>query len=177
MVNDKNLSRRDWFRLGSRKPGSSVVAANSGSEASPENRQTNTVAKNLPADEVPVAGLTRVELPPNHHGMKLADLPPMREAVLQNEQIEELFDDIGQWADDIQLMQRRDSSRRAAAARVSSLVQLQAAKSALLGSELKRVQIRYRWNEALWIDTVAVVENGFRLVRIRHGVQSKQIES
>lgn len=148
MNDSKKVSRRDWFRL--RIPR--------------ENQMLSSV------EDKPKTGdtLRPVELPPNHDGMDLSQLPPMREANLTQEQVNALFQDIESLATDIQLMQRARQSNRASAANVSSKEQLQLAHSALLSGSVPRIQIRYRWQDSLWIDTLSSSGGEFELVRIAH---------
>ena len=95
------------------------------------------------------------------------DLPPMREAWLSETQVRQLFSDIESAATDIRLMQRRTRS-----ADSSHPLPLQQVASALLSGGLSKVQIRYRWNQAAWIDTLEAHPNQqFRLVRISHPYQ------
>lgn len=146
MSDDVNLSRRQWFRLRGKPPAPSRDAA-VGEQA---------------------VGLTPIETPPNHDGMDLSELPPMREAMLTAEQVRELFGDIGQLASDVVLMQRSTSASRAAGRRIDSAQSLIQALDLLLAGGVSRVQIRYGWNGANWIDTLEAKPEGYRLVRIVH---------
>ncbi len=154
------LSRRDWFRL-----------SLSGKEKSPAATNSKVVdQKQTRVASISATGLTPIEHPPNHDGMDLSELPPMREATLTTSQVNELFGDIASVGSDILLMQRRGGgpSARAVARSVGETEQLEAAKIALLSGQLGRVQIRYRWRSSQWIDTLESVDGGFRLVRIEH---------
>lgn len=113
-------------------------------------------------------GFNPVAHPPNHDGMNLADLPPMREALLSREQVEEVFSDIEQLATDVLLMQRSSRTAQASVSQADRSHNLQVAKTSLLSGSLARVQIRYRWQGALWIDTLEAKPGGFRIVRITH---------
>lgn len=166
-MNDKQFSRRDWFRLRTKATSTSSDLAQSdkhflGHETATGNHRSDP---GLPETS---RQLTEIELPPNHDGMDLNQLPPMREALLGIEQIAALFSDIAEFAAEIQLMQRKTGQGRAVGANVSTSRQLQAAKSALLEGQVPRIQIRYRWQNALWIDTLTRKERQFQLVRIRH---------
>ena len=143
-----NPTRRDWFRL--RVPR--------------ENRMLGDCDNSAPQGHA----LQPIAHPPNHDGMDLSQLPPMREALLDKEQIAHLFSDIGSLASGVQLMQRKRGSDRATAATANSSEQLEFAKNALLSGMVPRVQIRYRWQDALWIDTLTGAETGFKLIRIQH---------
>ena len=148
MSDQQKLTRRDWFRL--RKPAS----------------ETNA----LGADQYPAsqAALTPIEHPPNHDGMNLADLPPMREATLDANQVQALFSDIAQLGSEIMLMQRSDNARRASASQPNCTEKVELAKTALLSGTVNRVQIRYRWKDSLWIDTLSCQPDGYHIVRIAH---------
>ncbi len=158
----EKLSRRDWFRL--RIPHKNrmldeknLVPADDG----PAERSINSVSAES-------NGLRPVELPPNHDGMDLAELPPMREATLSNEQVSALIADIGQLGTDILLMQRATGSQRADASRADSKVKLEQAEGLLLAGAIPRLQIRYRWKGQQWIDTLQRDADGFHIVRIAH---------
>ena len=135
-----NISRRDWFRL-------------------KLNRREPTLGQGDKQQLKPV------EHPPNHDGMDLSELPPMREALLNSAQVELLFGDIGQHGSDIQLFARSSPGARATIDQSSSLL---TAKQAILDSTVKRIQIRYRWQNSLWIDTLESSPEGYRLIRIAH---------
>ena len=143
-----NPTRRDWFRL--RLPRENRMLGES------NNSTTHGHA------------MQSIAHPPNHDGMDMAQLPPMREALLNDEQIAELFADIGILASEVQLMQRQRGSDRATAAAAKTTEQLEFAKTALLSGTVPRVQIRYRWQNALWIDTLTSSEAGVKLIRIQH---------
>lgn len=143
----KKLSRREWFRL-----------------RSPHQNQMLSESTSVVENET----LTPIEHPPNHDGLDLALLPPMREAVISDDQLKSLFTDIGQLATDVMLMQRTTGVRRASVASVDTVKNLEHAQAALLTGSIQRVQIRYRWKNSLWIDTLKREPNGFHLVRIAH---------
>ncbi|PHS13984.1 MAG: hypothetical protein COA78_06270 [Blastopirellula sp.] len=143
------VSRRDWFRL-----------------KIPHQNQS------LGVDE-PTANVSKqlepIEHPPNHDGLDLNELPPMREALLSEDQLAMLFGDIEKLATEVQLMQRNSrTSGPNDRAKMDQSSSLSSAKDALLQNKTKRLQIRYRWNDTLWIDTLERKDLGFRLVRISH---------
>ena len=118
-------------------------------------------------------GLQAIAHPVNHDGMDLAELPPIREALLTEEQVRQLFSDIESLASDILLMQRsaraqRATASRATASKATTAEQLRTAQNSLLSGNVPRVQIRYCWQEASWIDTLEARDNDVRLVRISH---------
>lgn len=139
------LSRRDWFRL--RTP-----------------HQHQMLGEKSRDKE----SLTPIAHPPNHDGLDPDLLPPMREAVIAPDQVRALFTDIGQLAEDIMLMQRNTGARRASVANAETAKNLEQAQTALLSGSVQRVQIRYRWKNSLWIDTLKSEADGFHLVRIAH---------
>ena len=106
--------------------------------------------------------------PENHGGLDLTELPPMRESRLLKEQVQQLFSDIELLASNVLLMQRLPNMQSTSACSVTSTEQLHAAMISLISATLCRVQVRYRWEESNWIDTLERTENGFRLVRIQH---------
>ena len=46
--------------------------------------------------------------------------------------------------------------------------QLELAHDAILDGSVGKIQIRYRWQDSLWIDTLERKDDVFRLVRIVH---------
>jgi len=147
MKNGPDMSRRDWFRL-------RVPRENAWLD---QEQEPNNAAKSL----------APIELPPNHDGMDLADLPPLREATLMRDEFVSLLDDIQTHGNDIQLMQRRTAdSQRTNVLPVSTAIST--AKQAFLRGKVSRLQIRYRWQDSLWIDTIENRDDQIRLVRIAH---------
>lgn len=154
-MSQPNLSRRQWFRL--RKPHQNKMLDES---AVTDDSQPSTTNK--------AKGLQPVETPPNYVGMNLDELPPMREATLSDQEVKDLFTDIEQLATEIQLMQRSAGARQANAQRADDQEKLAQARQALLDGAVPRLQIRYRWQNSLWIDTLKKVPEGFHIVRINH---------
>ncbi len=150
MSDSARLSRRDWFRL--RVPNLNPPSAD---------ERRATVGEQA-------VGLNPVAHPPNHDGMNLADLPPMREAMLSAEQVTEVFSDIEQLATDVMLMQRSSRSASTSVSKADTSRSLQVALTSLLLGAIPRVQLRYQWQGALWIDTLEGKPSGYRLVRITH---------
>ncbi|HQX48455.1 MAG TPA: hypothetical protein PLR25_01020 [Planctomycetaceae bacterium] len=158
MSDSTKMSRRAWFRL---RPPEPETEPQPTLEALPEKARTAAVGQTA-------VGLSEVAHPPNHDGMDLSQLPPMREALLSAEQVEELFSDIEQLGTDILLMQRSSRAARANVAAANAAKNLQIAKTSLLSGAIARVQIRYRWQDTHWIDTLEVKPDGYRIVRIAH---------
>lgn len=159
MSDPNTMSRRDWFRL---------LPQSSGSKRPADSAAGSAEAAVTPSMGATPQGLQAIPHPENHHGMNLADLPPMREAVLSEEQVRQLFADIEALASDVLLMQRLPGSTRAAVSTASSAEQLRAAQQSLLTGAIARCQIRYGWEGTHWIDTLERRDTGVRLVRIAH---------
>ncbi len=144
MSNEKpQLSRRDWFRLGksaSRRPNQKRLGSKQ------------------------PAGMHSVAEPVNHGGVDLSTLPPMHEAILDSQDVTSLFADIEQHGSDITLI-----FRRAAGNAPDQTDKLKIALNQILNGNVRKLQIRYHWENANWIDTLETQSNGFRLVRIQHG--------
>lgn len=151
MSDAPELSRRDWFRL--RLPHQTPPAV-----------ATPALGENANADSP--GELKAIEHPPNHDGMDLRDLPPLREAMLGVGDVKSLLKDIQTHGADVQLMQKRAAPN--ARANVDASSSLNAAGELFLSGTVKRLQIRYRWQNALWIDTLAQQPDGIRLVRVSH---------
>lgn len=107
--------------------------------------------------------LRPTEQPPNHDGMDLSELPPMHEAILNESQVRSLFSDIEQYASEIRLIARRGPTTIK-----EQTASLRLAADNLLGGRLNKMQIRYHWQSANWIDTLEQQPQGFRLIRIQH---------
>ena len=151
MKDDQTISRRDWFRLS--KPQS---------QASP---QSNSKSNSL--GESP-RGMRDIEQPVNHDGMDLSELPPMREALLSEDDVRQLFSDIAALGSQILLMQRPSGASRASASKFTTADQLKAAQDSLLSGAIPRLQIRYHWKSQNWIDTLQRREAAIHLIRIAH---------
>lgn len=151
MNDDGKVSRRDWFRLRAPQIDNSNSSGNAG----------QAIGEHSP-------GLKQIAHPVNHDGMDLSELPPMREALLSKEQVEQLFTDIETMASNILLMHRSSRSQRADASRATTREQLVTAKDSLLSGSIPRVQVRYQWQDSDWIDTLENRGNAVRLVRIAH---------
>ena len=156
MSENARMSRRDWFRLRPQR-----------SEAETQSDGSSLV------DRKHVMGQSQETLrpvaPPENHGsIDLTELPPMRESLLSEEQVRQLFSDIESLASDILLMQRLPNAQRASAPTLDSLEQLRATQLKLLSGLVPRLQIRYHWQGVNWIDTLERRDDGIRLVRIKH---------
>jgi len=163
MTDDIKMSRRDWFRLRPRRVEPSTQPELTANE-SPGEPPIATVHSMGEARN----GLQPIAHPENHDGMNMAELPSMREAMLSEDQVRQLFVDIEALATDVLLMQRSARSQRATASRATTAEQLRAVQDTLLSGTIPRVQIRYHWQAANWIDTLERRENGVRLIRITH---------
>lgn len=154
-MTEKQLSRRDWFRL--RKSHQSQLLG-----AQP------TAASGSSAQPVSSSPLKAIEHPVNHDGLDLSQLPPMSEAELVPQQLDDLISDIRQLGTHITLMYRGIADLYAGELVGSTVDQLLAARNELLSGRLSRIQVRYHWDGFSWIDTLEARNGNFRLVRIRH---------
>jgi hypothetical protein len=136
------MSRRDWFRL--RVPAS---------QPSPQPK----------LGDQQQTGLQPLDEPVNHGQVDLASLPPMHEAVLDAKDVALLFTDIKQHAKEVTLI-----ARNARSSKPDQAEKLAVACEQLLTGKVSKLQIRYHWTNARWIDTLQHVPGGFRLVRIQH---------
>ena len=157
---EEKMNRRDWFRLKGANGETLQQEGTSGRDESHESLRSNP-------DLGASSSMQPIALPPNHDGMDLAKLPSMREAQLRLDEVLELLNDIETHATEIQLLQRERSL-------VSNRVHdnpkkgMELARQALTNASVTRLQIRYSWQNALWIDTLETTSMGFRLVRIEH---------
>lgn len=154
-MTDQKLTRRDWFRL--RKPHQNQLLGT----------QPNTTSSSS-EQPVSLSPLKTIEHPVNHDGMDLSQLPPMSEAELVAQQVDDLIADIRQLGTHVTLMYRGISDLYSGELVGSALDQLLAARNELLSGRLSRIQIRYHWDGFFWIDTLEARNGNFRLVRIRH---------
>lgn len=92
-------------------------------------------------------------------------LPPMSEALLDDEQLASLFDDLRRLVriEGIVIKAGRGRADDAAGPQ-----RLDEAHAMLAERTVRGVQIRYRYDGAAWCDTLMPVAHGVRLVRIRH---------
>jgi hypothetical protein len=134
----QQLSRRDWFRL-------RVPKQNHDSLGSDQH-----------------GGLQPLAEPPNHDGLNLAELPPVHETILAPEQVRALFSDLRHHAHDVQLMVRGNA---ATDSELSERLRLTCDR--LLNGDISKMQVRYHWQDARWIDTLERKPDGIRIVRIR----------
>ncbi|MCW5755578.1 MAG: hypothetical protein KIT24_12795 [Phycisphaeraceae bacterium] len=90
--------------------------------------------------------------------------PPMREAVLDDAAIESLLGDLEVFAqvDEIVIKSGRGMVGDAARATLADVRRLLGERS------VRGVQIRYVYDDARWLDTLMVVPEGIRLIRVRH---------
>ena len=164
MNDSKKPSRRDWFRLNVPVKNQSEIGEDRGNRQSTLDSDSSDPSKSI---------LKAVELPPNYGGVELAELPPMREAVLSADQIRNLISDISELAADVVLMHRAEGAQKTdGVSKVDSTKQLELSRDLLISGKVARLQIRYRWRNADWIDTLKRVPEGFHIVRIAHGKTS-----
>lgn len=150
------LSRRDWFRLDRSR---STPSETTSDEASPRPESEARLG------DKPSSGMTPVSEPVNHGGINLSDLPPMREAILGVAEVEALFADLKEYASNVQLIAR---SRNTGAGGDHS-PRLAEACERLVSGDVRKMQVRYEWQDVRWIDTFEIQDAGIRLVRIQHG--------
>lgn len=150
-MNDSTISRRDWFRLGK-------------SNSSELSDKTQSLPGYGATEQLP----QHVSTPENHSGPELPQLPPVGEALLDQVQLDQLFEDIRQQGCNVQCLQRRTDRPDQALSSGEVLSQLAMMHLQLSSGQLQRVQIRYQWNGQNWIDTLERRTGGYRLVRIGH---------
>ncbi|MCL4196461.1 MAG: hypothetical protein KJZ69_03120 [Phycisphaerales bacterium] len=92
-------------------------------------------------------------------------LPPMSEALLDDEQLAALFDDLRRLVRIDGIVIKAGRGRADDTARPQ---RLEEAHAMLAQRMVRGVQIRYRYDGAAWCDTLMPVAQGIRLVRIRH---------
>ncbi len=98
--------------------------------------------------------------------MSLADGPPMpemREAHLDALQVTQLFSDLGACTQILAIQEKGGKQDHAK----SNGTDLAAARHRILNREVLAVQIRYRYDNAEWIDTLLQTPAGIHAVRCR----------
>lgn len=91
-------------------------------------------------------------------------LPEMSDAVLDDEQLAALFRDLRQFVEVDEIILKTGPGR----ADDQQQPTLNEAESLLAERLVRGVQIRYRYDDAHWMDTLMPVAEGVRIVRIRH---------
>lgn len=95
------------------------------------------------------------------------DLPDLQQSVLDAATLEQLFADLAACTEIIEII-----PKQVAEGYVSehSSLALDEAYAMLLGGQVRGLQIRYRYHESQWWDTLlpAPGGDGFRIVRIEH---------
>ncbi len=91
-------------------------------------------------------------------------LPELRESLLDAAGLDALLRDIAACTQVIEVIPRHASQRLVG----DRSITLQEGRSLLLHRHARAVQIRYRYDDAQWWDTVICQGHRFRIVRIRH---------
>ena len=92
-----------------------------------------------------------------------SDLPEVREAILQDDEVAALVRDLRSCAEVHEVLVRSAPRQQPQ----SGTVMLDEAAQMLMERTVRGVQIRYRFDGFDWIDTLMPVAEGIRLVRIR----------
>jgi hypothetical protein len=97
-----------------------------------------------------------------------APLPPIHQAVLDATMLDQLFFDIEHGAEFLGAVTKGARNAFAAAGPGVALTSVADARAALLSGANVGVQLRYRFAEEEWWDTLLCTPAGVRLVRISH---------
>lgn len=93
------------------------------------------------------------------------ELPDLTESVLNTEQLHDLFRDLGALTQVTEIIPKQGQREYVDD---TVILDLESAQARLLDGTFRGLQIRYRYDDGLWWDTLIRVPNGFRIVRIRH---------
>lgn len=88
-------------------------------------------------------------------------MPEMREGQLDAAQVEQLFTDLAACTQIVAILEKGDRQDHAK----SSQPDLAAARDRFLNREVLAVQIRYRYDNAAWIDTLLHSPTGIHAIR------------
>ncbi len=158
-MNNRPPSRRDLFQWG--RSNSVDAKTDAGLATPPSQSAPTTVGSSFILQN-------RIDCPPSHGSVDPAILPPVTEVLLGDSDVIQLLADIGSCASQITLMHRRLTSNASGGSSGIGSAQLMAAWDILRTGQTNRLQIRYIWAQASWIDTIESRPEGFRLVRIQH---------
>ena len=96
------------------------------------------------------------------------DLPEINEAILDTETLNQLFEDVSQFTQLIEVIVKRGARSQTPDANYS----LDQARQMLDEGAAMGVQLRYSFDGAQWWDTLIRTPTGTRIVRIRHDTSS-----
>ena len=98
---------------------------------------------------------------------QLPNLPPISQATITAGDIEALFSDLRQYAETTHVQIQEQSPTRG-----DVMVSLADALRAIQRGSAQRIQVRYKFDESQWCDTLIKSASAWRLVRIRLDDQS-----
>jgi len=92
------------------------------------------------------------------------DLPPLQRATLDDARLDELFSDIEQAAEHVEIVVKRHAEGYVGEETAS--LSLADARTLLAKRSVLGVQLRYRFRGAVWWDTLMVIPDGVELIRV-----------
>lgn len=101
------------------------------------------------------------------------DLPELRSGLLDADGLEALISDLAAYTNVYEIIVKSGATNHA----TPEGIDLPAAHDLLLGGAARGVQIRYRYDDADWWDTILRTPEGLRLTRIRHDFAGPQSSS
>jgi hypothetical protein len=93
-------------------------------------------------------------------------LPELHDALLDAATVEQLFQDLAACARISEILPK--FSRREMVREAGTPLSLEEARELLMSGRVRGLQIRYRYQDADWWDTLMRQPEGVRIVRIRH---------
>lgn len=90
-------------------------------------------------------------------------LPTLHEGMLDSESLGALFRDLGALVEVVEVITKGGAVDRATPGRLT----LETAEELLRTGAVRGVQVRYRYEDAEWWDTILALPRGFRVVRIQ----------
>ena len=96
------------------------------------------------------------------------ELPELNQAVLDGPTVDQLFSDVAQCTQVVEIILKQAPCEYVG----QEAVTLETARQLLQSGAIRGAQIRYRYENAEWWDTLIRVGNEIRLTRIRHDFSS-----
>jgi len=160
MTAPKQPTRRDLFRAFRRGNSSD----DSGKQTTPSKPESSTErftpTRPMPTDPTPHPGIAGDTASADGS----PPMPDLCESLIDDATVAQLMHDIQACAEVLEVIPKYGAQRYVGETKVS----LEEAARLIKQRAVRAVQVRYRYDDAEWWDTLAVTPDGVRVVRIRH---------